>query len=85
MSETLVSDQECRNNKGRLTSDPTTFSEPWAKAGQISISQFAIFKQLTSFKIIELNRFTIFLHEIFRINVELNFDLSFGVNFKLGL
>ena len=32
-------------------------------------SGFAIFKQLTSLKIIELNRVSIFFHEIFRINV----------------
>ena len=42
-----------------------------------AISQFAIFKQLTQLKIIELNRVSIFFHEIFRINVELNFDLKF--------
>ena len=42
------------------------------------ISLFSIFKQLTSFKIIELNRISIFFHETFRINVELNFStLSF--------
>ena len=29
-------------------------------------------------KIIELNRVSIFFHEIFRINVELNFDLKFS-------
>ena len=40
------------------------------------IFQFVIFKQSTSFKIVELNRASIFFHEIFRINVELNFDLK---------
>ena len=39
----------------------------------------AIFAKLISFKIIETqcNRVFIFFHEIFRINVELNFDLQF--------
>ena len=32
---------------------------------------------------IEFNRVSIFFHEIFRINVELNFDLKFW-NFELG-
>ena len=47
------------------------------KIDHIAISQFAIFKQLTSLKIIELNRVSIFFHKIFRINVGLNFDLKF--------
>ena len=38
---------------------------------------FAIFKQLTTFKIIEHNRVSIFSHEILRISVILNFDLKF--------
>ena len=45
------------------------------KIAHISVS---IFKKLTSFKIIELNRVSIFLYEIYRINVELNFDLKFS-------
>ena len=48
------------------------------KLTKSTISQFAIFKQLTLLKIIELNSVTIFFHEIFRINVELNFDLKFS-------
>ena len=48
------------------------------KCTQSPISQFAISKQLHLFKIIELNRVSIFFHEIFRINVELNFDLKFS-------
>ena len=41
------------------------------------ISKFVIFKQLISFKTIKLDRVSIFFHEIFKINVELNFDLKF--------
>ena len=41
-----------------------------------TISQLAIFKQLISLKIIELNRISIFFHEIFRISVELNLNLK---------
>ena len=46
---------------------------------KITISQFAIFKQLImiSLKIIELNRVSIFFNEIFGINVELNSDSKF--------
>ena len=40
------------------------------------ISQFAIFIQLTSSKIIDINRISRLFHEIFRINVELYFDLK---------
>ena len=43
------------------------------------ISQFAIFSKLTSLKTIELNRVSIFLHEIFRINVESPHDLKFCI------
>ena len=42
------------------------------------ISQFAIFTQLISFKTIEFNRVSIFVHEMFRINVGLNFNLKFS-------
>ena len=49
-------------------------------------SQLAIFKQLTSLKTIELNKVSIYFHDIFRINVELNFDLKFSSGiFGLGL
>ena len=41
------------------------------------ISQFAIFAKLISLKTIELNRVSIFFHEIFRINVESPDDLKF--------
>ena len=44
---------------------------------EIAVSRLAIFAKLISFKTIELNRVSIFLHEIFRINVELHFDLKF--------
>ena len=47
------------------------------KLTKSTISQLAISKQLTSLKIIELNRILIIFNEIFRINVELNFDLKF--------
>ena len=53
----------------------------WTKS---PISQFAIFAKLISLKTIELNRVSIFFHEIFRINVELPDDLKllrFGVEF----
>ena len=43
------------------------------------ISQFAIFAKLISLKTIELNRVSIFFHEIFRINVESHFDLTFWI------
>ena len=39
------------------------------------ISQFAVFKQLTSLKIIELNRVSIFFHEILKINVEFGVEV----------
>ena len=35
-------------------------------------------KTIDFVKIIELNRVSIFFHAIFRINVELNFDLKFS-------
>ena len=35
------------------------------------------YRRLHSFKTIGLNRVSIFFHEIFRIDVELNFDLNF--------
>ena len=42
------------------------------------IYQFGIFAKFISFKTkLELNRVSIFFHEIFRINVELDFDLKF--------
>ena len=41
------------------------------------ISQFAILAKLISLKTIELNRVSIFFHEIFIINVELHDDLKF--------
>ena len=44
------------------------------------ISQFATFAKLTSLKTIELNRVSIFFHEIFRINVELPHDLEFSIS-----
>ena len=47
------------------------------KLTKLPISQFEIFKQLISFKIIELNRVSILFHEISRMNEELNFDLKF--------
>ena len=40
-------------------------------------SRYSNNKQLTSFKIIELDRVSLFFHEIFRINVELNLDFEF--------
>ena len=52
--------------------------ENWTKS---PISQFAISAKLISFKTIELNRFSIFLQEIFKINVEVNFGLKFPVEF----
>ena len=51
------------------------YAHIWAYAKKYII---AIFKQLTSFKIIEFNRVSIIFHVIFRINVELNFDLKFS-------
>ena len=53
----------CSNVRKKLTRSP--------------ISQFAIFAKLISLKTIELNRVSIFFHEIFRINVELPDDLKF--------
>ena len=43
------------------------------------ISQFAIFAKVTSLKTIELNRVSIFFHEIFRINVKSPHDLKFSI------
>ena len=48
------------------------------KLDHISVRNIQTNKQLTSLKIMELNRVSIFFHEIFRINVELNFDLKGG-------
>ena len=44
-----------------------------------AISQFAIFAKVTSLKTIELNRVSIFFHEIFRINVKSPHDLKFSI------
>ena len=55
----------------------------WTKS---PISQFVIFKDLTLFKIIELNRVCNIFSSNFRSNVELNFNLKFFEwNFELGL